>query len=312
MSYASIGTSNSDRSPDINSAKRTFRCVEKQVLHQLDVNVGICKDVKPYYIEGRSPSDGNFRRLSDCIGERSDIVIAADRFIGTILGQFIQGIAFPGRFLYERSLNFLQELCDCTDPSVIELFVNLKDELEALSKWVRFSRRYRQTVSSFDFRRKLFEHFDNVVSILQKISKQFRIRETSMDMAARRAVYVTGYITVPVQQFDQLNKTAVQTVQTLGVVNRKLDEAIYYVSQEERGKLRSEKTLAGDVRSDMENDAFEAIKAAKHGELSHRQAARDTIADYDGVTGAYTNSKPDIEALRKRIDRRCDAEGLKG
>ena len=301
MSYASIGTSNYlYTKQDVTSARRFFRSVERVVIQHLNSGANLCKVVLPYYAAGDSPPDG--KRLSAIIADHAPVVIAADNLVGTIPGLFIQGYSFPAQYVVERSRSFIGYLRDCSDPSCTELFVDINDELQHLSDCVQWARQNRYEIQPIDFRRQLNEYFEKVLKDLAAISKRFRVMESDMERPHKGLVHVSGYIAMPTKQLDRFERK-------LGLTYRVASEIEYFVSPDnERGTLRTEKQLGGDVRLEMQDVAVGLVKDTT---LSHRQAAREVLADYDGRPGAFPNNKSGEDALRKRIDRECEDMGLR-
>lgn len=304
MSYTSIGTSSQHYSKqDVTSARRFFRSVERVVIQYLDLGVNLCKVVRPYYAAGDIPPDGN--RLSDFIGSHAPFVIAADNLVGTIPGLYIQGYSFPAQYLVERSRSFISDLRDCSDTTFTELFVDIDENLNDLTHCIKWARKNRFEIQPIDFRRQLNDYFEKVLKTLAAIHKRFRVMESDMERPHRGGIYVQGYVAVPVHQLNQIQKTEQMTL-------RVANEALWYASEEERGTLRNEKQLGGDVRLEMEQVAVERIKDSPQNSLPQRKAAREVAAEYDGRPGAYPNNPTGHEALRKRIQRECNLLGLTG
>lgn len=306
MSYTSIGTNSYPYyRQDVTSARRTFRSVERLVVQLLDAGGDHCKVVMPFYSTGRPLPDGTFKPLSEITDEHGYLASATDNLIGTIHGLYIQGYSFPARYLVERGNSFITDLRDCSTTASTELFVDLRGELKNLSDLVQSARNHRYEIQPMEFRIKLYQYFNNLLADLAKISKSFKVYEEDMNRPRSASIYVHGFVAVATEQLNRLESTSERTL-------RVANEVDWFVSKNhERGSLRTEKQLGGDVRIEMEEVAVERIKSQPQDTLSHREAARQIAAEYDGRPGAYPNNESGQNALRKRIDRELGRQGIR-
>ena len=310
MTDLQTGSNSEQSSKDYKSAERSHREVEREVRENLKYVRGVCKDAKPFYNSGHSPSNGPFEFISYQISPNSALIQSADNFVSTLPSLFHKGYSFPSESLYSESLELCRDLRRCADPCDKQQFLDCISELKAMNDLIKSGRANIKSLNPIEFRRALFKHFDKILYLFSGLSIYFSEKEndfTPVETLCEKSGQVV--YTLPVSDVSILTKAITQTQKQLNTIESKVDEVDYYVSDgHERGILRSDKKLATDVRATMTNIAVEKIKNSPHQSLSHRQAVRETTTQFAGRPGAYSDREED--SFRKRVDRECSELGL--
>lgn len=303
--------SNSEQSQDYKSAERSHREVEREVTEKIVYVRGICKDVCSFYVSGHPPSGVPVDRyISNQISPDSALIQSADTFVLTLPAQFHKGYSFPSESLFSESLELCRDLRKCADPSDKQMFLDCIRELKEMGDLIKRGRQNLKSLNPIKFRQALFTHFDKLVELFTGLSNYFSEIENDFTTAESECAKSDQIVyALPQPTCDLLTKTLTQTQKQLRTIEGKVDEVDWYVSDgHERGVLRSDKKLATDVRATMTQIAVEKVENSPQYSLSHRQAARETIAEFAGRPGAFTDREED--SFRKRVDRGCDELGL--
>lgn len=91
------------------------------------------------------------------------------------------------------------------------------------------------------------------------------------------------------------------------------NDILYEVSSGEKGVEQPEKQRVGNIRSLMAEEGLNLMMNAKSGEMTTTQAAKEVINEsrYVDNNGAYKNTRTDIDALRKQIERLMKEKGIR-